>query len=140
MIVGLKVWDLIPAGQGTAVKEMLHEKFKVCALRTYVLKYSQHYSSMGLPQLCDMFGLPRNMVHSTISKMLINNELQASWDQPTETVVFDTVVPTALQNLALQFSEKVSCPRWPARASCLRQRRASLRPTWPCQSPVCLSW
>ena len=122
MILELKVWALMPKDQGTGVKDMLHEQIRLCALRTYMLKYSQHYSSMSLPQLCEMFGLAKNKVHSTISKMLINKEMIASWDQPTETVVFDTDVPSALQSMALQFSEKVRsfAPSLPRALACLR--------------------
>ena len=53
---------------------------------------------------------------------IINKEMIASWDQPTETVVFDTDVPSALQSMALQFSEKVRsfAPSLPRALACLR--------------------
>merc|ERR1712238_336063 len=40
--------------------------------------------------------------------MMINRELHASWDQPTETIVLRNVEPSPLQLLALQFAEKAS--------------------------------
>ncbi|CAM4678058.1 unnamed protein product [Lepidochelys kempii] len=46
-------------------------------------------------------------VHSIISKMIINEELMASLDQPTQTVVMHRTEPTALQNMALQLAEKL---------------------------------
>ena len=124
----------------------------------------------SLHTLADMFELPDSVVHSTISKMIINEELQvrtdrliwincrtlfsvklhtqiisqitedavlprtcselafccfcssqASWDEPTQTVVMHRgAEPTLLQSLALQLAEKVSgvvclfvCFHWP---------------------------
>ncbi|XP_078362312.1 eukaryotic translation initiation factor 3 subunit C-like [Oculina patagonica] len=56
-----------------------------------------------------MFDLPPSVVHSTISKMIINEELQASWDEPTQTVVMHRgAEPSLLQSLALQLADKVS--------------------------------
>ena len=43
-----------------------------------------------------MFELPKNSVHGLVSKMMINGELSAKWDQPTETIVLEKVEPTAL--------------------------------------------
>jgi translation initiation factor 3 subunit C len=58
--------------------------------------------------LCDMFDLSRNDVHSIVSKMMINRELHASWDQPTDTIVLRKVEASSLQLLALQFAEKAA--------------------------------
>merc|ERR1712018_224091 len=49
------------------------------------------------------------MVHSIISKMIINEELQASWDQPTQSLVLHHgAEPTYLQSLTLQLSDKLN--------------------------------
>ena len=87
---------------------MLVEKIKLEGLRTYLFAFSTHYDSLSLAQLCSMFDMGKNEVHSVISKMMINNELHASWDQPTETIVLRKVEPTSLQLLALQYSEKAA--------------------------------
>jgi len=109
LLLGLDVWNLIP-GEGSAakVKVMLEEKLKVEALRTYLFTYSSHYNSLSLNQLCSMFDMPKPKVHSLLSKMMMAEEIQASWDQPTETVVLHKVEPSPLQQLALQFAEKAS--------------------------------
>ena len=107
-ILNLDVWNLIP-GEGVAerVKEMLREKIQIEGLRTYLFTYASSYDSLSLPQLCKMFGLDRSQAHSIISKMMINQDIYGSWDQPTETIVLQKVEPTRLQMLALQFAEKV---------------------------------
>ena len=108
----LDVWNLIP-GEGVAagVKEMVRTKVKSEALRTYLFAYSVHYDSLSLDQLCRMFDLEKRVAKGVISKMMINHELHASWDQPTETVVLHKVEPTHLQALALQYADKVTRKR-----------------------------
>jgi translation initiation factor 3 subunit C len=81
---------------------------QVEALRTYLFSFSPCYDSLSLPQLCDMFDMKPQQAHSIISKMMINQELCGSWDQPTESVVLQKVEPSRLQMLALQFANKVT--------------------------------
>jgi translation initiation factor 3 subunit C len=54
-------------------------------------------------------------VHSLISKMIINKEIQASWDQPTATLVMHKAQSSRLQLLALQLADKV--PKRPSSPS-----------------------
>lgn len=105
----LEVWNLV-AGEGAAeeIKTMLNEKIKQTGLRTYLLAFSSQYDSLSHDQLCQMFDMGKNEVHSVVSKMMINRDLIASWDQPTGTIVMRKVEPSALQVLALQFAEKAA--------------------------------
>ncbi|KAK6329211.1 hypothetical protein J4Q44_G00011890 [Coregonus suidteri] len=100
-----KVWDLFPETQ--CVREMLVRKIQEESLRTYLLTYSSVYDSISMETLKEMFELELPMVHSIISKMIINEELMASLDQPTQTVVMHRTEPTSLQNMALQLAEKL---------------------------------
>uniref|UniRef100_A0A8C5RKY2 Eukaryotic translation initiation factor 3 subunit C n=1 Tax=Laticauda laticaudata TaxID=8630 RepID=A0A8C5RKY2_LATLA len=77
------------------------------SLRTYLFTYSSVYDSISMEILSDMFELDLPTVHSIISKMIINEELMASLDQPTQTVVMHRTEPTTQQNLALQLAEKL---------------------------------
>lgn len=101
-----KVWDLMP--QSTNVKSMLSEKVKEETLRSYLFRYSSVYESLSIENLALMFELPRPHVYSIISKMIINEELMASLDEPSQTVVMHRTEPTKLQTLALQLSEKIT--------------------------------
>lgn len=109
LCVGLEVWYLVP-GEDSAesIKTMLASKIKLEGLRTYLFAYSAQYDSLSLSQLCGMFEMSKNEVHSVVSKMMINRELFASWDQPTETIVLRKVEPNALQIMALQFADKAA--------------------------------
>uniref|UniRef100_H3DCM4 Eukaryotic translation initiation factor 3 subunit C n=1 Tax=Tetraodon nigroviridis TaxID=99883 RepID=H3DCM4_TETNG len=100
-----KVWDLFPETQ--RVQEMLVRKIQEESLRTYLFTYSSVYDSISMETLSEMFQLEIPTVHSIISKMIINEELMASLDQPTQTVVMHRTEPTSLQNMALQLAEKL---------------------------------
>ncbi|KAM9816978.1 eukaryotic translation initiation factor 3 subunit C [Neosynchiropus ocellatus] len=100
-----KVWDLFAETQ--QVREMLVRKIQEESLRTYLFTYSSVYDSISMQTLSEMFELEIPTVHSIISKMIINEELMASLDQPTQTVVMHRTEPTSLQNMALQLAEKL---------------------------------
>ncbi|XP_015273731.1 PREDICTED: eukaryotic translation initiation factor 3 subunit C [Gekko japonicus] len=100
-----KVWDLFP--EADKVRSMLVRKIQEESLRTYLFTYSSVYDSISMEILSDMFELDLPTVHSIISKMIINEELMASLDQPTQTVVMHRTEPTSQQNLALQLAEKL---------------------------------
>ncbi|XP_016113614.1 eukaryotic translation initiation factor 3 subunit C-like isoform X2 [Sinocyclocheilus grahami] len=100
-----KVWDLFPEAQ--RVQEMLVRKIQEESLRTYLFTYSSVYDSISMKTLSEMFELDLPTVHSIISKMIINEELMASLDQPTQTVVMHRTEPKSLQNMALQLAEKL---------------------------------
>jgi translation initiation factor 3 subunit C len=109
LIVNLEVWKLIPGEDSVHhIQSMLLEKIKLEGLRTYLFSFATHYDSLSLNQLCGMFQMSKNEIHSIVSKMMINDELHATWDQLTETIVLRRVEPSNLQLLALQFAEKAS--------------------------------
>ncbi|XP_041094754.1 eukaryotic translation initiation factor 3 subunit C isoform X3 [Polyodon spathula] len=100
-----KVWDLFPESQ--RVTEMLVRKIQEESLRTYLFTYSSVYDAISMRMLSEMFMLELHTVHSIISKMIISEELMASLDQPTQTVMMHRTEPTSLQNVALQLAEKL---------------------------------
>ncbi|XP_025829104.1 eukaryotic translation initiation factor 3 subunit C [Agrilus planipennis] len=101
-----KVWDLFY--QADAVRSMLTRLIKEETLRTYLFTYSHVYDSISMTTLAEMFELSKAVVHSTISKMIINEELMASLDDPSQTVVMHRSEPSRLQSLALQLADKVN--------------------------------
>lgn len=101
-----KVWDLFY--EADRVREMLTKFIKEESLRTYLFTYSNVYSSISMPSLAEMFDLELPKVHSVISKMIINEELMASLDDPTDTVVMHRSEPSRLQALSMQLADKVT--------------------------------
>ncbi|NP_001171836.1 eukaryotic translation initiation factor 3 subunit C [Saccoglossus kowalevskii] len=101
-----KVWNLFPESE--TVRALIVRKIQEESLRTYLFTFGSVYESLSLSTLSEMFELEKHIVHSTISKMIINEELMASWDEPSECVVMHRCEPTRLQSMALQLSEKVS--------------------------------
>lgn len=104
--MNVKVWDLFY--EADRVREMLIKFIKEESLRTYLFTYSNVYASISVPYLAEMFDLPKSKVHSLISKMIINEELMASLDDPTETVVLHRSEPSRLQALSMQLADKVT--------------------------------
>ena len=109
LLCSLDVWKLVPGDNAvTQIQSMLQEKIKLEGLRTYLFAFSSQYDSMSLNALVEMFDLSKTQVHSVISKMLMNKDIYASWDQPTETIVLRHSEPSSLQLLALQFADKAA--------------------------------
>jgi translation initiation factor 3 subunit C len=106
IILGQKCWSILPDSE--QVQDIIKQKIQEEGLRTYLFTYAQNYDSLSLTQLSEMFTLENRVVHSIVSKMMINEELMACWDQPTNAIVMHQSEPSRLQTLALQFAEKAS--------------------------------
>lgn len=101
-----KVWDLFY--NSNSVRDMIKQKIQEESLRTYLFSYSNVYDSLSLDILASMFELDKAVVHSIVSKMIINEELMASLDEPAQSVVMHRTEPSRLQSLALQLAEKMA--------------------------------
>lgn len=106
LVCAIKIWSLLPNPE--AIKAMLTDKLQIEGLRTYLFTYWNHYSTLSLSTLADMFQLPVKDVAAIVAKMIAQEELPGSLDQKTNSVVFTQAVQqTKLQQLAVALSDKV---------------------------------
>ena len=54
------------------------------------------------------FELNSEECHRVISKMIINEELAASWDEPSSSLVLHKTDPSRIQNMTVQLAEKIN--------------------------------
>ncbi|OJT13114.1 Eukaryotic translation initiation factor 3 subunit C [Trametes pubescens] len=106
LIQSIKIWSLMP--ECATVKEMLAKRIQEEGLRTYLFTYAPHYRTLALALLARTFALPLRAVTSLVSKMIWNEELEASLDQSAGVVVFNRVEFTRTQQLAQTLADKVN--------------------------------
>lgn len=106
LVMSLNVWNLFPDKE--FVKGMLVKKIKEEGLRTYLFVYGGVYETISLVTLSKMFELELSEVHSIVSKMIYDEELQATHDQPTQTIEIHKEEPSLLQSLALKCADQTS--------------------------------
>ncbi|CAH8448454.1 unnamed protein product [Schistosoma bovis] len=63
---------------------------------------------MTLDRLSVSFELPKSVIYSVICRMIINQELAASLEVPSDALIMHKTERSRLQALALQLSDKVN--------------------------------
>ncbi|GAW82795.1 eukaryotic translation initiation factor 3 subunit 8 [Plasmodium gonderi] len=105
-IFSLSVWSKFSDRE--RVQNILQERIKQEAMRTYIFRYISIYDSFAVDQLCIMFDLSENSVHSILSKMMINHEIPACWNESSKHIIINKVNPTALQTVAIKLAENIN--------------------------------
>ncbi|KJP88254.1 hypothetical protein AK88_02035 [Plasmodium fragile] len=105
-IFSLSIWSKF--NDREKVQNILQEKIKQEAMRTYIFRYISIYDSFSVDQLCIMFDLNQNVVHSILSKMMINHEIPACWNESSSHILINKVNPTALQTVAIKLAENIN--------------------------------
>ncbi|KAL1233111.1 Eukaryotic translation initiation factor 3 subunit [Trichinella pseudospiralis] len=101
-----KVWNLFPNSE--KVKGMIVARIKLESLKAYIISFSSVYDSVSLQRLASMFDLDLKTVHTAISKLIIENNFPASFDEPSGCVVISHTEPKRLHTLALQLTDKLN--------------------------------
>lgn len=108
LILGLESWNLIPNNGREKVKDLLRNRIKEEAVRTYLLTYGVHYESLSLAHICQMFDMEPVVTRRIISRMIFYKEISAAWEHPADTLVMYNVDPSPLQSLCQVVAEKIS--------------------------------
>ncbi|XP_010417050.1 PREDICTED: eukaryotic translation initiation factor 3 subunit C-like [Camelina sativa] len=102
----LDVWRVFK--NRDSILDMVKARITEVALRSYLFTYSNScYKSLSLDELAKIFDISESQVHKIVNKMMINEELHARLDQPTQCIVFNGVQHNRLQSLAFQLTDKV---------------------------------
>ncbi|KKF96720.1 Eukaryotic translation initiation factor 3 subunit C [Ceratocystis platani] len=106
-IHSIKIWDLMPNCE--EIKTMLAKQIQEEGLRTFLFTYAPYYDTLAIEILSAMFELTAGKVAAVVSKMISHEELSASLDQATSTIIFRKGVELSrLQGLSLALSDKAS--------------------------------
>jgi len=105
-IEGLGVWKLIHEHTSKMLREKLKQLIKEEGLRTTLFAHSAFFQSIKISDLVEYYEMPEEQVRSIISEMILTNELQASIDQPSGTLVPIHLEPSKLQSLSRELAEK----------------------------------
>ena len=107
-VLGLPVWTHLGNEECVAkALAVMRQKIKEEALRTFLFAYSAYYEALSLNQLCEMFDLTKKTVNSLVSKMIFSDELYASWDQPTASIVMHKKERSRLHHMALNYADQL---------------------------------
>ena len=97
------------------LRDLLQGKIREAALRTWLITNAGVIRSTQLSHLCERFSLTNEEIHRIVSRMVIEDELNASWDPSTGSIkrgdmalVVHKSTPTRLQALSLQLAERLS--------------------------------
>lgn len=107
-LLNLEVWKLIPNDGAEQAKKILQGRLKEEAIRTFLLLNGEHYDSLNLNYLCDMFDIDEVVTRRIISRMIFNREISAAWEQPSNILVIYKTEPSVLQVVSQGMAEKVS--------------------------------
>jgi len=107
-LVNLEVWNYIPNEGGESVKKLLQTRLKEEAVRTYLLIHAEHYDSVNLHHICEMFAMEPAVTRRIVSKMIFNRELAAAWDNPPHILVMYRAEHTPLTQLAQGTTDRLS--------------------------------
>jgi translation initiation factor 3 subunit C len=87
---------------------MVSDRIQKETLRTYLLMYCTVYITVSFDTLCSLFELGRQDVYSLVSRMIIQEELSATLDEPTNCLTMHRLKPSRLQLLAFNLTDKLN--------------------------------
>uniref|UniRef100_A0A0G4GX82 Eukaryotic translation initiation factor 3 subunit C n=1 Tax=Chromera velia CCMP2878 TaxID=1169474 RepID=A0A0G4GX82_9ALVE len=100
----MKFWDLLPESE--QAREVILDQVKREALRTFLFTYAPVYDSLSLEQLSKTFGLSKESAYALVSKLIVNGDLCAAWDETSACLIVHRVEPSRLQHLCLGLADK----------------------------------
>jgi translation initiation factor 3 subunit C len=104
-VLRIDALDLVPP-PSEKWKEALRTELQRAALIAYVRAYSLVYRSMALDSLATRFSLPTSEVYTTLSKLIMNGDLAASWAD--NVLLFLAERPSKLHSVAMTVADRIA--------------------------------
>lgn len=102
----MKFWSLIKFAD--TVQSRLFGVLKEVALRTYLIRYGSMFVTISVERLTCMFEMPRSKIHPLICKMIMSDELEASWDKESDCIFISAANPNPIQQSVMELTGRVT--------------------------------
>jgi len=99
----------MPEFENGFLQATLDNAFKTAAMKSFIHRAAKQYRSFSFEHLSQQFGLAKNTVKKVVSKLILQNKIQASMDIPKDLLLLDETGQDVkeLQQLSLQYVSQI---------------------------------
>ena len=95
----------MPEFENGFLQATLDNAFKTAAMKSFIFRAAKQYRSFSFENLSSFFGLEKKLVKKVVSKLILQNKIQASMDIQNDLLLLDETGQDVkeLQQLSLQY-------------------------------------
>lgn len=95
----------MPEFENGFLQATLDNAFKTAAMKSFICRAAKQYRSFSFEHLSSYFGLEKKLVKKVVSKLILQNKIQASMDIQNDLLLLDQSGQDVqeLQQLSLQY-------------------------------------
>merc|ERR1712113_531314 len=96
VIQSLPCWITLTYTNWASLMYILKDHIKKTALKIFLIANSAAYTSLSFDEVCMRFKIAKQTAHATICDLFMNMNIGASFDQISNTIVFDVMSASKL--------------------------------------------